>query len=89
MELGASVWMVVLSVAAAWLTVVCLILARVPRLPNILDDPGEQPEAEGNNHVAQRTARRSSGQRAPVIASALRFVRRPKDGRRRRAAPRA
>ncbi|MEV7605812.1 hypothetical protein AB0N65_10290 [Paenarthrobacter sp. NPDC089322] len=44
MEPGASVWMVVLSVAAAWLTVVCLILARVPRLPNILDDVDEEPE---------------------------------------------
>ena len=36
--------MVVLSVAAAWLTVVCLILARVPRLPNILDDVDEEPD---------------------------------------------
>ncbi|MEV4953254.1 hypothetical protein [Paenarthrobacter nitroguajacolicus] len=37
MELGASVWAEVLTVAVAWLTVVCLILARVPKPPSLLD----------------------------------------------------
>ncbi|WP_197412887.1 hypothetical protein [Arthrobacter sp. EpRS71] len=39
MELGASVWMEVLTVAVAWLTVVCLLLARVPKPPSLLDTP--------------------------------------------------
>ncbi|MFJ6537356.1 hypothetical protein ACIQH5_14135 [Paenarthrobacter sp. NPDC091711] len=37
MELGASVWMEVLTVAVAWLTVVCLLLVRVPKPPSLLD----------------------------------------------------
>ncbi|BCW61409.1 hypothetical protein EU811_02725 [Arthrobacter sp. TS-15] len=37
MELGASVWAEVLTVAVAWLTVVCLLLARVPKPPSLLD----------------------------------------------------
>lgn len=41
MELGASVWAEVLTVAVAWLTVVCLILARVPKPPSLLDSPLE------------------------------------------------
>ncbi len=39
MELGASVWAEVLTVAVAWLTVVCLLLARVPKPPGLLDSP--------------------------------------------------
>ncbi|MGO4146259.1 hypothetical protein AB4Y77_14340 [Paenarthrobacter sp. YAF11_1] len=39
MELGASVWAEVLTVAVAWLTVVCLMLARVPKPPGLLDSP--------------------------------------------------
>lgn len=41
MELGASVWAEVLTVAVAWLTVVCLLLARVPKPPSLLDSPLE------------------------------------------------
>ena len=37
MELGASVWVEVLTVAVAWLTVVCLLLVRVPKPPSLLD----------------------------------------------------
>ncbi|MGA8788452.1 MAG: hypothetical protein WB535_05835, partial [Paenarthrobacter sp.] len=50
MELGASVWAEVLTVAVAWLTVVCLLLARVPKPPGLLDspldmDPPDDPES--------------------------------------------
>ncbi|MGP0222279.1 hypothetical protein [Paenarthrobacter sp. NCHU4564] len=41
MDAAGTLWMVVLSVAVAWLTVVGLILARVPKLPSILGDPDE------------------------------------------------
>lgn len=39
MELGASVWAEVLTVAVAWLTVVCLLIARMPKPPGLLDSP--------------------------------------------------
>ncbi|GAA3272539.1 hypothetical protein AAU01_38160 [Paenarthrobacter aurescens] len=32
-------WAEVLTVAVAWLTVVCLLLARVPKPPSLLDSP--------------------------------------------------
>ncbi|MFI2565194.1 hypothetical protein [Paenarthrobacter sp. NPDC018779] len=38
MELGAMMWAEVLTVSTAWFTVVCLLLARVPKLPSIMDD---------------------------------------------------
>ena len=46
MNLGASVWAEVLTAAVAWLTVVCLLLARVPKPPSLLDPPldADQPE---------------------------------------------
>ncbi|WP_175538772.1 hypothetical protein [Arthrobacter sp. cf158] len=46
MELGELVWAEVLTVVAAWLTVVCLLVARVPKPPSLLDPPLElnQPE---------------------------------------------
>jgi len=44
MDLGEWVWAEVLTAAVAWLTVVCLLLARVPKPPSLLDsslDTGE------------------------------------------------
>ncbi|MFJ4210035.1 hypothetical protein ACIPY2_16405 [Paenarthrobacter sp. NPDC089675] len=38
MEYEATMWAEVLTAVAAWLTVVCLLLARVPKLPSIMDD---------------------------------------------------
>lgn len=44
MEYEAIMWAEVLTAAAAWLTVVCLLLARVPKLPGIMDeDPDTDP----------------------------------------------
>ncbi|MDR6437707.1 hypothetical protein J2790_002856 [Paenarthrobacter nicotinovorans] len=50
MGLGETVWAEVLTVAVAWLTVVCLMLARVPKPPGLLDppldmDPSDDPES--------------------------------------------
>ncbi|NQD90668.1 hypothetical protein HP499_23075 [Paenarthrobacter sp. CM16] len=50
MDLGETVWAEVLTVAVAWLTVVCLMLARVPKPPGLLDppldmDPPDDPES--------------------------------------------
>ncbi|VXC32090.1 conserved hypothetical protein [Arthrobacter sp. 9V] len=48
MELGASVWVEVLTVAVAWLTVVCLLLARVPKPPSLLDSSLEDSPPDGS-----------------------------------------
>ncbi len=49
MDLGEWVWAEVLTAAVAWLTVVCLLLARVPKPPSLLDsslDTGELDTGE-------------------------------------------
>ncbi|WP_314324091.1 hypothetical protein [Paenarthrobacter ilicis] len=46
MDLGATLWAEVLTVLVAWLTVVCLLVARVPKLPGLLDPLPEDQDAE-------------------------------------------
>ncbi|WP_281450520.1 hypothetical protein [Paenarthrobacter nitroguajacolicus] len=46
MDIGASVWAEVLTAAVAWLTVVCLLLARVPKPPGLLDSPLDMEQTE-------------------------------------------
>ncbi|WP_284979305.1 hypothetical protein [Arthrobacter sp. fls2-241-R2A-200] len=41
MEFGETVWMQVLIAAVAWLTVVSLLIARVPKPPSLLDTPDD------------------------------------------------
>ncbi|WP_224094907.1 hypothetical protein [Arthrobacter sp. StoSoilB13] len=41
MEALGSVWVEVFTVAFAWLTVVCLLIARVPKPPSLLEEPPE------------------------------------------------
>ncbi|YCH06429.1 hypothetical protein ACTAQJ_15080 [Arthrobacter sp. alpha11c] len=41
MEALGSVWVEVFTVAFAWLTVVCLLIARVPKPPSLLEEPLE------------------------------------------------
>lgn len=48
MELGASVWAEVMTVGVAWLTVVCLLLARVPKPPSLLDSSLDGSPLEGS-----------------------------------------
>ncbi|MDI2034342.1 hypothetical protein PJL15_01457 [Paenarthrobacter nitroguajacolicus] len=39
-------WAEVLTAAVAWLTVVCLLLARVPKPPGLLDSPLDMEQTE-------------------------------------------
>ncbi|MGJ3190441.1 hypothetical protein FQP90_15560 [Paenarthrobacter nitroguajacolicus] len=65
MELGELVWAEVLTVAVAWLTVVCLLLARVPKPPSILDSPldMDQPDESESGYEDFRRSLRSTGVR--------------------------
>ncbi|MDR6986773.1 hypothetical protein J2Y66_001243 [Paenarthrobacter nitroguajacolicus] len=46
MELGELVWAEVLTVVVAWLTVVCLLVTRVPKPPGLLDSPLDMDQPE-------------------------------------------
>ncbi|MCF3139765.1 hypothetical protein LRQ04_10925 [Paenarthrobacter sp. AR 02] len=50
MNLGEWVWAELFTAAAAWLTVVFLLLARVPKPPSLLDSSLDDEEA-GNGEL--------------------------------------
>ncbi|BCW43168.1 hypothetical protein [Arthrobacter sp. StoSoilB5] len=84
MEALGSVWVEVFTVAFAWLTVVCQLIARVPKPPSLLEEPLED-EHPGNS-VPAAVARQG---RLRHLLAKPRAARRPRPRHHERATPNA
>ncbi|MFE4082621.1 hypothetical protein [Paenarthrobacter sp. YIM B13468] len=84
MEALGSVWVEVFTVAFAWLTVVCLLIARVPKPPSILEEP---PEAERTGNTAPSPGARQG--RLRHLLPKPHAARRPRPRHHQRATPNA
>ncbi|MGO4245976.1 hypothetical protein AB4Y87_02085 [Paenarthrobacter sp. RAF54_2] len=89
MEALGSVWVEVFTVAFAWLTVVCLLIARVPKPPSLLEEPLEDEPFEDRppgNTVPAPEARQG---RLRHLLAKPRAARRPRPRHHERATPNA
>ncbi|WP_284975844.1 hypothetical protein [Arthrobacter sp. efr-133-TYG-104] len=86
MEFGETVWTQVLIAAVAWLTVVSLLIARVPKPPSLLDTPDDLDQP-GQLDQPTPTAPKTPHDRLRRFLPKPRAVGHPRAKRRQRSAP--